>query len=79
MNFQPISIDKDGEEHEWHLATTAHVTITLGLATRLTGVSEQSEHIQQEKTMEREHFLGLKIRRGDIMLEMKNICFVYTT
>ena len=36
--LQPVTVDQDGNEHMWHLATTSHVTITLAKAKRLTGV-----------------------------------------
>lgn len=36
---QPISVTEDGDEHVWHIAITAYVTIALSEAARLTGVS----------------------------------------
>ena len=38
MFAQPNTTDPDGVRHTWHIPITAHVVISLSLATRLTGV-----------------------------------------
>jgi len=35
---QPDTMDPDGVNHKWHIPITAHVVISLSLASRLTGV-----------------------------------------
>jgi len=36
--LQPDTTDPNGVTHTWHIPITAHVVISLSLATRLTGV-----------------------------------------
>jgi len=40
-SFQPVSYGKDGVNRTLHIATTAHATISLSLASRLTGDAKQ--------------------------------------
>nr|UCK81480.1 macroglobulin-complement related protein-like 2 [Arenicola marina] len=40
--FAPESIDREGNNHTWHVPTTAHVTITLAKATRITGEAKSA-------------------------------------
>jgi len=42
---QPNTTDKQGNVHTWHIPTTAHVVISLALATRLTGVRVNSHFV----------------------------------